>query len=57
MKIEFSLLPFVVGAFLLYAGFDAIKTAETDGLMIQYTIQILLGAVFVLMPMQKQEEN
>lgn len=47
MKIEFSLILFLLGLVLLYGGVGAIETAETTGLVVQYTIQSLIGLLLL----------
>lgn len=57
MKIEFSLVLFLLGIFLTYAGIDTLKSMDISGLVIQYAIQSILGIVVIMLSFRLKKDE
>jgi hypothetical protein len=48
MKIQVTIILFVIGIILLFSGVGGIETAETWNITLQFVIQSLLGLTLIL---------
>lgn len=57
MKIQVTLVVFVIGIILLFSGIGGIETAETWNIALQFVIQSLLGLTAILGSFRIEKED
>lgn len=57
MKIQVTIILFVIGIILLFSGIGGIETAETWNIILQFIIQSLLGLTLILGSFRIEKED